>query len=445
MKGVFECVGLDMGKAGKGAGLRVLVLSPYAYFRGKKGFEKNNSGFAYAVSDTCRALARFGDQVYLITQSAITSGFKINGIAVPAKRWADVLLHARAKDVWTGIKALKGYDAGWTAKLKVLYYFLNTGYVLKIVKKVDPDVVHIQSIGFYTIPFLIAAVTCGKPFVVSNHGLATFLGPGMVDEKQREMEGAFFRLASRYGVPVTTVSSGIKKRITKHLHIKGDNITVVFNSCGLDMKKLDENKQRLIKKKFGIDADSQTFLCVGSISSRKNQIQVARAYRLLDGPARNKVKVLFAGSGPKEQELREYIKKHGLGQNLFACGNIGHDELVNYYRIADYTVMASVDEGFGLPVVEGYAFGLPAVAFSDLDAVADIGGRESMVMVAQRSDAALAEGLLAAMEKDWDRGVIKEMALKFSRKEMALRYHQVLASCRKDGARLPLQDVINLI
>ena len=55
--------------------MRVLELSAYAYYEGQKGFEKNNSGFAYAVSDTCDALSKAGDEVFLLTQSGFTDGF----------------------------------------------------------------------------------------------------------------------------------------------------------------------------------------------------------------------------------------------------------------------------------------------------------------------------------------------------------------------------------
>lgn len=425
--------------------MKILELSPYAYFKGKKGFKKNRSGFAYAVSDTCKALADNGDDVYLITQSAITNGFEDDGVIIPRKRWKDILINVSISDFSLGIQAIKGYHAKYVTKLKVIYYFLNTGYVKKQIRLIDPDIIHIQSIGFYTIPFMLAAAASGKPFIITNHGLVTFLDSDSVDSKQKKMEGIFFNLASRYETQVTVVSSGIKNRITEYLKVKGDNITVILNSYEPTCLKKNLNYEKLLKNHLGIDHNSITYICVGSISKRKNQIQIARAYNLIDDSIRHRIKIIFAGSGPQERELREYIIKHELSPNLIVCGNIDHEELANYYRIADYTITASKDEGFGLPIIEGYYFGLPAVAFSDLDAISDINNEKSSLLVYERTDQALANGILKVLDIDWDREAIKKIAQNFSREKMAQNYHKIFEYSRKNGSGFPFEEIAKLI
>jgi len=147
--------------------MKILELSPYAYFKGKKGFKKNRSGFAYAVSDTCKALADNGDDVYLITQSAITNGFEDDGVIIPRKRWKDILINVSISDFSLGIQAIKGYHAKYVAKLKVIYYFLNTGYVKKQIRLIDPDIIHQTN-------FRIKRSVTGKKSAIEAIGISLF-------------------------------------------------------------------------------------------------------------------------------------------------------------------------------------------------------------------------------------------------------------------------------
>jgi len=197
--------------------MKILTMASYAYFSGRKGFERNNSGFAYAVTDTCEVLSGQENDIYLLTQSAITPGFKIHNINVVQKKWIDIIFNIKLKDFKYGLCAFRGRKIKIREKLRILLYYLNRGYAEKVIKKINPDVIHIQSISDYTFPYMIAASNTGKPFIVSNHGLVSFL-PN-IEEKIKKRECCFFKTADKYATVITCVSTGIKERIQSLNHL----------------------------------------------------------------------------------------------------------------------------------------------------------------------------------------------------------------------------------
>lgn len=422
--------------------MRILELASYSYFKGHKGFEKNNSGFAYAVSDICGALVARGNEVFLLTQSAITKGFSYNRILVLKKEWSDILLNFRFFDVNYGWKACKGTNTTFFEKLKTIYYFLNRGYTEKVIREIDPDIIHIQSISSYTIPFMMAAANCRKPFIVSNHGLASSLED--VDPWLKKLEEEFFKTAEKNNTIITTVSSGIKKRVIDYYRLNGNNIEVVYNGVMPNTDTVDSKKLSRLKARHGIKTGMFVFLCAGSISYRKNQLQVVRAFGILLQKKKN-VKLFLAGYGPQYDELREYVTEKELEGNVVVLGNVEHDEMAYYYALSNCTVMASVDEGFGLPVIEGYSFGIPSVMYKDLDAALDISFPDSGILVEQRSDESLSQGMAAAMDSKWDENRIKKYAMRFSNEAMGEKYHEALENGIKSNSTIPFEQITDLL
>lgn len=423
--------------------MKILVLSAYAYYKGQKGFEKNNSGFAYAVSDTCDALSNAGDEVFLLTQSGFTNGFIQNETNVVKKRWIDIITTFHFADLINGIQASENTKGCITLKLKVLLYYLNKGYTDKVIKAIKPDSIHIQSISDYTIPFMLSAIKAGVPFIVSNHGLATFLSD--VDPRMKRIEQDFFKFAEKSNTIVTTVSSGIKRRIVEYYGLKGNNIYVVPNGYKPSQNELKSRNLNTIKTKLHIAESDFVFICVGSISRRKNQIQVVKAFHLLLEKNYHNIKLLFAGDGPEINELKEYVENSNLSTQVLILGNVEHEKMPIYYSLSNCTIMASIDEGFGLPVIEGYFYGIPSVLYGDLDAANDICFSDATIVVNERGVIELSEGMKEALKRTWDCKKIQTLAQQFTAKEMGMRYHRVLEMGIEQKSSISMDCVKRLI
>jgi len=115
-------------------------------------------------------------------------------------------------------------------------------------------------------------------------------------------------------------------------------------------------------------------LAVGTIEPRKNYALILDAFdRLL---AKNlPVSLVIVGrAGWKSDAVLERIAGHPqLGTALLHLDNAGDRDLAQAFERADCMICASLDEGFGLPVVEGLMHGLPVLA-SAVPAFREIGG-----------------------------------------------------------------------
>lgn len=132
--------------------------------------------------------------------------------------------------------------------------------------------------------------------------------------------------------------------------------------------ELDEQIRQLLIAPF--------VLCVGTIESRKNSWRIAMAWKqLLDAGHTNLPKLVFAGRFGAAQE--DFVNL------LNATGNVyGHicilegpsDETLDLlYRKCSFFIMASLYEGWGLPVGEALAYGKTAVV-ADNSSLPEVGG-----------------------------------------------------------------------
>ena len=93
---------------------------------------------------------------------------------------------------------------------------------------------------------------------------------------------------------------------------------------------------------------------VGRLVELKGLLQVLRALKELNDP---EVGFLIVGSGPQEDELREYCKSNSL-QNVYFEGFYQQEKLAKYYALGDIFILPSFQEVWGMVANEALAAGL---------------------------------------------------------------------------------------
>jgi glycosyltransferase involved in cell wall biosynthesis len=100
-------------------------------------------------------------------------------------------------------------------------------------------------------------------------------------------------------------------------------------------------------------------LCVGAIQRRKNQALLIRAFRTL--PA-DWTLVLAGSQGYEASEALREVANSPCVDRIVITGYIHDAELASLYARARIFAFPSLDEGFGMPVLEAMAAGVPVVA-----------------------------------------------------------------------------------
>lgn len=135
-------------------------------------------------------------------------------------------------------------------------------------------------------------------------------------------------------------------------------------------------------------------LMVGSLEARKNQLGVLAAARIL-WERGLEFELQFIGGGSAwfiAQLDREVETVRRLGHPVSVRRGVSDSDLAAAYRDATVFVFPSLQEGYGLPIVEALATGTPVVT-TNYGSMAEIASAGGCVMVDPRDDDAIADGI----------------------------------------------------
>lgn len=131
-------------------------------------------------------------------------------------------------------------------------------------------------------------------------------------------------------------------------------------------------------------------LHVGAVQKRKNLVRLVRAFSRLPPGWRL---VLAGSAGFGAEEVFEEIERSPRRGDIEVTGYLGQARLEELYRRAALLAFPSLDEGFGLPVLEAMAHGLPVLT-SNRSALPEVAGDAALLV-----DPEDEEGLAGALER----------------------------------------------
>jgi glycosyltransferase involved in cell wall biosynthesis len=192
----------------------------------------------------------------------------------------------------------------------------------------------------------------------------------------------FIEPAIRKADLIFTVSQFSKKQIVALMGIDEHKVHVVYN--GLD--KTFEDK---LEKEAGSRENvwpglvkNEYILFVGTFEARKNIERLIKAFAVFkkkSGINGVKVKLAIVGkpsSGKfsnRNKEINDLIISLTLENEIVLCGYVPEADLPALYRNACMIAFPSLYEGFGLPIIEGFASGVPVLT-SNICSMPEIAG-----------------------------------------------------------------------
>ncbi|MBI4874836.1 MAG: glycosyltransferase family 4 protein, partial [Acidobacteria bacterium] len=266
-------------------------------------------------------------------------------------------------------------------------------------------------------PGFTAPVAAGVPQVTVFHDLQHKRHP----EFFRRIDLPFWRLllwaAARRSERLIAVSEATRDDLVRYYDLCPDRIDVVPH--GVD--------ERL----FGLAREPEPFLlCVSTLHPHKNLDRLLAAFAELRR-ARPEMRLVLAGrKGFHAAEVGRRIDELDLGEAVRVTGWIERDELAELFRKAWAFVYPSTFEGFGMPVVEAMAAGVPT-ACSGIRPLTGIAG-DAALRFDPFDTAAMTAALLRLVSDDTERARLvragRERARDFSWRRAA---EQTLAALRR--------------
>lgn len=110
-------------------------------------------------------------------------------------------------------------------------------------------------------------------------------------------------------------------------------------------------------------ADRPSLLMVGTLEPRKGHAQVLAAFDLLWQQQQELGLIIVGRPGWKTEQLQAALRSHAeLGRRLFWLDNASDEALEHLYSACHGVIVASLGEGFGLPLTEALKHGKPVLA-----------------------------------------------------------------------------------
>lgn len=181
--------------------------------------------------------------------------------------------------------------------------------------------------------------------------------------------GVLVPLAARRSHAIITDAKSTALELQEHLGIADEKIDVI--PLAVAESDLAISPAPDVRARFGL-GDRPLVLSVSAKRPHKNLLRLISALSLI--PTERRPVVVIPGyPTPHEAELRAHAAQMGLAADVHLLSWITPEDLEGLYAAAACLVCPSLHEGFGLPVLEAMARGLP-VACSDRGALAEVAG-----------------------------------------------------------------------
>ncbi|KKU12063.1 MAG: Glycosyl transferase group 1 [Parcubacteria group bacterium GW2011_GWC2_45_7] len=275
-------------------------------------------------------------------------------------------------------KVLKWIGRGWTQGRLSLEMMFN-----------KPDVLFVPA---YTIPFVHP-----KNTVVTIHDVIFLLQPDLYDAADLKRQRRSLNMALKGARQIIVPSKATRDDLV-HVGVKEERIAVIPHG-------VEKGDRPLFDSKRGLSPFSGFILFISRLEKKKNVLGLIRAFRRLidnapqppltlrggdslqaNGGVTSDLKLILAGQlGYGGDEILHAINTLKLQDHVLHLGWTSREQYFELLKNAALLMLPSFGEGFGLPVLEAMAAGVPVVC-SAIPALHEVGGEAAYYVDSQNSE-----------------------------------------------------------
>ena len=236
------------------------------------------------------------------------------------------------------------------------------------------------------------------PQVLTIYDLSFFREPEYVPAARRHYLRHATRWSAQRARRILTISSAVASDIEKYLGITGQKIDIAYPGVDRDrFRPLPVEEVVAFRKEKSLP--ERYWLFIGTLEPRKNLVTLLEAYAELNRSQRLPL-ILAGGAGWGIAEIQSCIERWQLGDSVFLPGYVSAADLPLWYNGANWFIYPSVHEGFGMPVLEAMACGVPTLT-SEAQALSELMA-DPEYCIATRDPAAWSAALKrAATDDEW--------------------------------------------
>jgi glycosyltransferase involved in cell wall biosynthesis len=213
--------------------------------------------------------------------------------------------------------------------------------------------------------------TLSLPSVLTIHDVIAVSQPQFCTPGSARTQSAALRRSASIARRIQTPTAAVKEEVREILEVPGEKIDVVPWAAG-DEFRANPDRNMLEEARRRLALPERYVLFVGNLEPKKNlELLVQAFYAAKMHRKLPQVLVLCGRIGWKSKDLLNLIRDLSVQDCVRLTGYVPAAALPWMYNLAELFVFPSLAEGFGLPLLEAFACGCPALA-ADIPALREI-------------------------------------------------------------------------
>ncbi|MCX5885752.1 MAG: glycosyltransferase family 1 protein [Proteobacteria bacterium] len=281
----------------------------------------------------------------------------------------------------------------------------------------------------YHSPYYLMPYFSWVPTVLTCHDLIPLVYPQYFTSGQRLIFRLAHILALKAARKVIAVSHATKADLIRYFSVDPQRIAVIPEAADTCFQPQLPDRIAAVLRKYALP--EKYVLYVGSNKPHKNLQRLIEAWKIVSfgirgsglgicqipqSPVPNPqspIKLVIAGHWDERYpEAKKLSEESGLKDKVLFIGPVEDFDLPALYSGAQLFVFPSLYEGFGLPVIEAMACGVPVLC-SSVSSLPEVAG-DAALLVDPQDVATLATAISQVLTDDGLRGQMREKGLRQS-------------------------------
>ncbi|MBE37735.1 MAG: hypothetical protein CMP50_03690 [Flavobacteriales bacterium] len=225
--------------------------------------------------------------------------------------------------------------------------------------------------------------------IVTVHDLLFLKYPEFYNYLDRYIYTFKSKIACQQSNQIIATSLQTKNDIINYFQINENKIKVIYQSCQNEF--IDKSNDDILKSTIKEKLKKPFLLFVGSIEKRKNLLFLLKAINKI-----NNIHLICIGrKGDAYNKVLSYITKNKLEKKITFLSIYNTNTLATIYRLSRGLIYPSIDEGFGIPIIEAMYSKIPVIT-SDKPIFKEVGGSNSYYFESGKLDS-----LISAIKEIW--------------------------------------------
>ncbi len=278
--------------------------------------------------------------------------------------------------------------------------------VPRALRRLQADLYHST---YFVMPYRPGILT-----VLTVYDLIPLLQPSQVSPRARWLSPLLIRLALRAADHVIAISAATRDALQQHLHVPPERVTVV--PLAPDPRFRPQPPESVTRLRERLELPERYVLYLGSNKPHKNLTRLIEAWaQVTSTPEAAGWTLVIAGVwDARYPEPQQRAVALHLAETVRFLGPVAESDLLALYSGAGLFVFPSLHEGFGLPILEAMACGVP-VACSRIAPLVEVGG-EAIHTFDPRDVTDMANALCTLLGDAARRAALREQALQQARR-----------------------------